>query len=160
MFIILLCPHQLFSSPVQPCSSSTCVHTNCSLPRYNHVHHPLVSLPIVFFPGTTMFIILLCLSQLFSSPVQPCSSSSCVHTNCNLFCLRNVDIWHTLASFRMTWFLTWSFLVLPLIHRSILISSTCNTMLSSYFLTAQHSSPYIIVGLITGFFVQLVLSFA
>ena len=36
----------------------------------------------------------------------------------NLFCLRNVDISHTLASSRMTWFLTWSFLVLPLIHRT------------------------------------------
>ena len=84
MFIILFCPSQLFSSPVQPCSSSSCVHTNCSLPRYNHVHHPLVYMPIVLFPGTTMFIIILCLCQLFSSPVQQCSSSSCVHPNCSL----------------------------------------------------------------------------
>ena len=64
------------------------------------------------------------------------------------FCLRNVDIWHTLASTCILWFLTWSFLVLPLIHRSILISATCN-LFSSFFLTAQHSAPYVIVGLIT-----------
>ena len=57
----------------------------------------------------------------------------------NRFCLRNVDIWHTLASSCMLWFLTWSFLVLPLIHRSILISVTCN-LFSSFFLTAQHSA--------------------
>ena len=66
----------------------------------------------------------------------------------NRFCLRNVDIWHTLASSCMIWFLTWSFLVLPLIHRSILISATCN-LFSSFFLTAQDSAPYVIVGLIT-----------
>ena len=66
----------------------------------------------------------------------------------NRFCLRNVDIWHTLASSCMLWFLTWSFLVLPLIHRSILISATCN-LFSSFFLTAQHSAPYVTVGLIT-----------
>ena len=67
---------------------------------------------------------------------------------CNRFCLRNVDIWHTLASSCIVLLLTWSFLVFPLIHRSILISATCN-LFSSFFLTAQHSAPYVIVGLIT-----------
>ena len=64
------------------------------------------------------------------------------------FCLRNVDIWHSLVFSCMTWFLTWSFLVLPRIHRSILFSATCN-LFSYFFLTAQHSAPYVIVGLIT-----------
>ena len=57
----------------------------------------------------------------------------------NLFCLRNVDMWRTLACSCMTWFLTLSFLVLPIIHRSILISATCN-LFSYFFLTAQHSA--------------------
>ena len=67
---------------------------------------------------------------------------------CNRFSLRNVNIWHTLASSCILWFLTWSFLVLPLIHRSILISASCN-LFSSFFLIAQQSAPYVIVGLIT-----------
>ena len=58
----------------------------------------------------------------------------------------NVDIWRAMAYSCMTWFLTWFFLVLPLIHRSILISATRNVF-SSFFLTAQHSAPYVIVGL-------------
>ena len=66
----------------------------------------------------------------------------------NIFCLRNVDIWPTLASSCMTWFLTWSFLRSPLIHRSIHNSDAC-TLFSSFFLIAQHSAPYVIVGLIT-----------
>ena len=33
----------------------------------------------------------------------------------NIFCLMNVDMWHTLASSSTTWFLTWSFLVLHLV---------------------------------------------
>ena len=92
-----------------------------SLPRYNHV--------IIFFSRSSS-LLLICPYQFY------------------LFCLGNVDIWHTLASSCMSWFLTWSFLVLPLIHRSILISATCN-LFSSFFLTAQHSAPYVIVGLIT-----------
>ena len=39
----------------------------------------------------------------------------------------------------MTTFLTWSFPVLPLIHRSILISATGN-LFSSLFLTTEHCS--------------------
>ena len=69
------------------------------------------------------------------------------------------DIWHTLKGpcqkpdhtrgySCMLWFLTWSFLVLPLINRRIIISAICN-LFSSFFLTAQHSATYVIVGLIT-----------
>ena len=93
----------------------------------------------------------------FSSAVRPCPSFFLERLSSslllmgpyqfNLFRLRNVGILHTLASSCMTWFLTWSFLVLPLIHRSILISATCN-LFSSFFLTAQHSAPCVIVGLI------------
>ena len=99
--------------------------------------------PLLLFPGTTMSIIFL--DKLSSSLLLICPYKF------NRFCLRNVDIWHTLASSCMIWFLTWSFLVLPIIHRSILISATCN-LLSSFFLTAQHSAPYVIVGLITVFY--------
>ena len=54
----------------------------------------------------------------------------------NRFCPRNVESWHTLASSCIIWFLTWSSLVLPLIHRSILVSATCN-LFTSFFLTAS-----------------------
>ena len=102
--------------------------------------HLRLGRPLLLFPGTTMSIIVL--DKLSSSLLLICQYKF------NRFCLGNVDIWHTLASSCMIWFLTWSFLVLPLIHRSILISATCN-MFSSFFLTAQHSAPYVIVGLIT-----------
>ena len=95
--------------------------------------------PLLLFSGTTMPIIFL--DRLSSSVLLTCPPYQC-----NRFCLKNVDIWHTLASSCIVLFLAWSFLVLPLIHRSILIS--CN-LFSSFFLTAQHSAPYVIVGLIT-----------
>ena len=102
--------------------------------------HLSLGRPLLLFPGRTMSIIFLdrlSSSLLLTWPYQ-----------CSRFCLRNVDIWHTLASSCIIVFLTWSFLVLPLIHLSILISATCN-LFSSFFLTAQHSAPYVIVGLIT-----------
>ena len=102
--------------------------------------HLSLGLPLLLFPVTSMsitFLDRLSASLLLTCPYQ-----------CNRFCLRNVDSWHTLASSCIIWFLTWYFLVLPLIHRSILISATCN-LFSSFFLTAQHSAPYVIVGLIT-----------
>ena len=102
--------------------------------------HIRLGCPLLLFPGTTMSIIFL--DKLSSSLLLICPYRF------NRFCLRNVHIWHTLASYCILWFLTWSFLVLPLIHRSILISATCN-MFSSFFLTAQHPAPYVIVGLIT-----------
>ena len=71
-----------------------------SLPRYDHFHN--------FLDKLSSSLLLICPYKF------------------NRFCLRNVDIWHTLASSCVIWFLTWSFLVLPLIHRSILISATCN----------------------------------
>ena len=102
--------------------------------------HLSLGRPLLLFPGTTTSIIVLerlSSSLLLTFPYQ-----------CNRFCLRNVDVWHTLASSCIIWFLTWSFLILPLILRRILISATCNRF-SSFFLTAQHSAPYVIVGLIT-----------
>ena len=102
--------------------------------------HLSLGRPLLLLPGTTMSIIFL--DMLSSSLLLTCPYQ------CNRFCLRNVDIWHTLTSTCIIWFLALSFLVLPLIHRSILISATCN-LFSSFFLTAQHSAPYVIVGLIT-----------
>ena len=96
--------------------------------------------PLLLFPGTIMSII--CLDKLSSYRLLACPYQ------CNHFCLRNVKNWHPLASSCIVLFLTWSFLVLPLIHRSSLISATCN-LFSSFFLTARHSAPYVIVGLIT-----------
>ena len=102
--------------------------------------HLSLGRPLLLFPGTTMSTIFL--DRLSSSLLLTCPYQY------NRFCVRNVDIWHTLASSCIIWFLTWSFLVLPIIHRSTLIYVTCN-LLSSFFLTAQHSAPYVIVGLIT-----------
>ena len=102
--------------------------------------HLRLGRPLLLFTGTTMSIIFLDKLSFYLLLICP--------YRFNRFCLRNVDIWHTLTSSCMLWFLTLSFLVLPLIHRSILISATCN-LFSSFFLTAQHSAPYVIVGLIT-----------
>ena len=95
--------------------------------------HLSLGRPLLLFPVTSMSITFL--DRLSDSLLLTCPYQ------CNRFCLRNVDIWHTLASSCVIWFLTWSFLVSPLIHRSILISATCNIMFSSFFLTAQHSAP-------------------
>ena len=64
-----------------------------SLPRYDHAHYFSSSL------------LLICPYQF------------------NRFCLRNVDIWHTLASSCMIWFLTWSFLVLSIVASSFLLQA-------------------------------------
>ena len=84
---------------------------------------------LLLFPGTTMSIIFLdrlSSSLLLTWPYQ-----------CSRFCLRNVDIWHTLASSCIIVFLTWSFLVLPLINphfcymQSVLVFlSNCPTLCS------------------------------
>ena len=92
-------------------------HVNCQF-VFAHIFSVVVDPspsrpPLLLFPGTTMSII--CLDKLSFSLLVICPYRF------NRFCLRNVDIWHTLASSYMLWFLTWSFLVLPLIHRSILI---------------------------------------
>ena len=122
-----------------PSSSSTVCFQSCQLSvricsllssRLLSIHLRL-GRPLLLFPGMTMSIIFL--DKLSSSLLLICPYIF------NRFCLRNVDIWHTLASSCMLWFLTWSFLVLPLIHRSILISATCN-LVSTFFLTAQHCS--------------------
>ena len=94
--------------------------------------HLRLGRPLLLFPGRTMSII-------FLDRLSPSLLPICPY-QLNRFCLRNVDIWHTLASSCIIWFLTWSFLVLPLIHRNILISATCN-LFSPFFLTAQHSAP-------------------
>ena len=53
-------------------------------------------------------------------------------------------LWHPLV-----WSGFWygSFWFFPVIHHSLLMSATCN-LFSYFFLTAQHSAPYVIVGLI------------
>ena len=127
-----------------PSASSTVYFQSCQF-VCSHIFSVVVGpsqcrSPLLLFPGTTMSIIFL--DMLFSSLLLTCPYQ------CNHFCLRNVDIWHTLASSCIIWFLTWSFLVLPLIHRSILISATCD-LFWYFFLTALHSAPYVIVGLIT-----------
>ena len=83
--------------------------------------HLRLGRPLLFFTGTTISIIFL--DKLSSSLLLICPHRF------NRCCLRNVDIWHTLASTCMLWFLTWSVLVLPLIHRSILISATPKSVL-------------------------------
>ena len=115
-----------------PSSSITVCFQSCQLSvRILLISSRLLSIhlrlgrPLLLFPGTTMSIIFL--DTLSSSLLLICPYKF------NRFCLRNVDIWHTLASSCMIWFLTCSFLVLPLIHRSILISATCN-LFSSFFL--------------------------
>ena len=123
-----------------PVLSAFC-HVSC---QFVFVHtllsiHPRLCRPLLLFPGTTMSTIFL--DTLSSSLLLICPYKF------NRSCLRNVDIWHTLVSSCIIWFLTWSFLVLPLTHRSILISATFN-LFSSFFLTAQHSAPCVIVGLI------------
>ena len=72
--------------------------------------HLSLGRPLLLLAGTTMPIIFL--DTLSSSLPLPCPYQ------CNRFCLRNVDIWHTLASSCIIWFLTWSFLVLPSIVAS------------------------------------------
>ena len=54
--------------------------------------------PLLLFPGTTVSIIFH--EMLSSSLLLTCPYP------CNRFCLRNVDIWHTLASSCVIWFLT------------------------------------------------------
>ena len=95
-------------------------HVSCQF-VFGHIFSVVVdpSLPrsppssLLRYDNVLHFLARLSSSLLLTCPYQ-----------CNLFCLRNVDIWHTLASSCIIWFLTWSFLVLPLIHPSILISAT------------------------------------
>ena len=99
-------------------------------PRHHVIYSRLLSIhlrlrrPLLLFPGTTISIIFL--DKLSSSLLLICPYKL------NRFCLRNVDIGHTVASSCMIWFLTWSFLVLHVIHRSILISATCNLFSSGH----------------------------
>ena len=82
--------------------------------------HLSLGRPLLLFPVTSMsitFLDRLSASLLLTCPYQ-----------CNRFCLRNVDIWHTLSSSCIIWFLTWSCLVLPLIHRSILLHAICSRL--------------------------------
>ena len=61
--------------------------------------------PFLLFPAPTMSIIRV--ERLSSSYLRMCPYQF------NIFCLRNVYVWHTLAPSSMTWFLTWFFLVSP-----------------------------------------------
>ena len=102
--------------------------------------HLRLGRPLILFTGTTISIIFL--DKLSSSLllIYPHRFYRC--------CLRNVDIGHTSASTCMLWFLTWPFWSYPL---SIVASSFLlpQNLFSYFFLTAQHSAPYVIVGLIT-----------
>ena len=60
--------------------------------------HIRLGRPLILFPGTTMSIIFI--ERLSSSLLLMCPYQF------NIFCLRNVDIWHTLAHSCMIWFLT------------------------------------------------------
>ena len=67
----------------------------------------------------------------------------------NHFCClfsRKVSTCFTCVSFLMSSFLMWSNLVFPLAHLNILILAEFS-LLSSFFLTAQHSELYVIAGL-------------
>ena len=95
----------------------------------------------------------------FSPPVKPWMSivflerlSSSLLLMCHTDLILSVSgmltfgiLLHPLAG--MTWFLTWSFLVLPLAS-SFPLLSICSRLSFGFFLTAQHSAPYVIVGLI------------
>ena len=82
-----------------------------SLPRHNHVYH-------CSWDAVSSSLLLMYPYQF------------------NRFCLRTVDMFANIkASSFVFWFLTWSFLVLPLIYRSILISATCNLFSSICFFT-------------------------
>ena len=78
--------------------------------------------PLLLFPGTTMSIIFV--DKLSSSLLLICPYKF------NRFCLRNVDIWHTLASSCVIWFQIWYFLVLPLsiVASSFLLHAICSSL--------------------------------
>ena len=85
--------------------------------------HLRLGRPLLLFPGTTMSIIFL--DKLSSSLLMICPYTF------NRFCLRNVDIWHTLASSCVIWFQIWYFLVLPLISivaSSFLLHAICSSL--------------------------------
>ena len=90
------------SAPSFP-TSTICVQS-CQLSfRIFHIFpvlsiHPCRGHSLLHFPCTTMSIIFL--ERLSSSLLLMCPCQF------NLFCLRNVDIWHTLASSSMIYFLT------------------------------------------------------
>ena len=100
--------------PVLSVSSTVCFQSCQFVSSYLLISSRLLSIhlrlgrPLLLFPGTTMSIIFL--DKLSSSLLLICPYRF------NRFCLRNVVIWHTLASSCMLWFLTWSFLVLPIWH--------------------------------------------
>ncbi len=102
-----------------PPSSSTVCFQSCrlSVRMCSYLLGCCLSISVLAAPSSLpgMTVSINFLDRLSSSLLLICPYK------CNGFCLRNVHIWHTLASSCMIWFPTWSFLVLPLIHRSILI---------------------------------------
>ena len=61
---------------------------------------------------------------------------------------RKVSTGFTCASFLMSLFMMWSNLSCLLAHFNILISADEFSLFSSFFFTAQHSEPYVVVGLV------------
>ena len=77
---------------------------------------------LLFFLGTAMSIIFL--DRLASSLLLICPYQF------NRFCLMDVDIWHTLASSSIIWYLTWSFLFyhLFIVASSFLLHAICSRL--------------------------------
>ena len=124
-------------SPFSPLEATTTSLWAASL--HHHFQYCLLSAVIEFiFLSSPILSSHLRLVRTLLLFIGRCNHHTSSLLQCILFCLRKVDIWHTLAFSCMTCFLTWSFLVAVLIHRTILISSTFN-LLSFFFLTAQHS---------------------
>ena len=75
---------------------------------------------LLFFPGTAMSII--CLDSWLLLLICPYQF--------NRFCLMHVDIWHTLSSSSIIWYLTWSFLFyhLFIVASSFLLHAICSRL--------------------------------
>ena len=98
------------------------------------------SLPLGITPSTSMSntVLVIWLSSLrLTCPYQR-----------SRFCIRCVAIGWTVAASLISSFLLCSIRLTPCIHRNILISDVFISI-SSFFISVQHSAPYVIVGFIT-----------
>ena len=120
-------------------ASSGVIRSACISLRTQSIHLPL-GLPLGLFPGT--LISTTALTSLFSSILCMCSYQS------NLISLTFSCMLFTPSSFLMSTFFTLSLSVTPLIRLNILIY-VFSRICSSFFLTVQHSAPYISTGLMT-----------
>ena len=121
-------------------ASSGVIRSACISLRTQFIHLPF-GLPLDFFLALSCQQ-LLSLSSLFSSILCMCPYQ------CSLISLSFSCILVTPSSFLMSTLFTLSHSVTRLILRNILIS-VFSRICSSFFLTVQHSAPYIITGLMT-----------